>query len=253
MVYKSQQYLLEKLADLPSDIQTAVGSVSSVDILNSIAKKFALTIDRLGELADETWLVMLGVTHPTEFIGNLEKRLGIERAKASQIAGEINEQIFLPIRESLKKIHAEKEEGSASVEKSSALTGQSRASVLIGAIENPEMTSWIGKENSGDMGSESSNTIDVRRLTSNIPVDTHENRIPIQVVDNIVQSSALNKHEPGGPIGEGILPAIPAQKNALPDNLIETQMTAPFRLPKQSTHIIEPPKLNQDPYREQPN
>ena len=229
----SKEQLLEKFDQLPQDLQDAILAVETSDKLQLIAKKFGLHIDQTGEMGSETGLVMLGITHPTEFIGNLEKRLGVERAKAAQIAGEVNEQIFLPIRDSLKKIHAESEaEVPADVGSRSSYMNVGRPTsdfenrALIGAIENPEMTSWLG---------------------------SGETRPPLEP-----KRGGL---EVGGPVGEGILPSVPqssalnGQSRALeptvPDNLIETQMSGSFSLPKQKTNIVEPPRLNQDPYREQ--
>ena len=64
-----------------------------------------MNIEQIGDLANETGMVMLGVTHPNEFIANLADRLEVDKEKARAIAQEINEQIFKKVRESLRKIH----------------------------------------------------------------------------------------------------------------------------------------------------
>ena len=55
-------------------------------------------------MVGEAGYVMLGVTHPNDFIGNLAERLEVDKEKARAIAQEINEQIFKKVRESLRKI-----------------------------------------------------------------------------------------------------------------------------------------------------
>lgn len=94
---------------LPSDIQEALVSVEVGNILEEIGKKHRLHVDQAGELYDETGLVMFGITHPKDYIRNLQTRLKTDADTAKKIAIDVNEQIFRPIRESLKKIHGVEE------------------------------------------------------------------------------------------------------------------------------------------------
>jgi hypothetical protein len=98
------EQLKEIYMKLPNDLKDAIFSVDSAEIIQAIGKKYNLAIDKTGELADETGLVMLGITHPDNFISNLAERLGIDKDTAGKIAGEVNNQIFAKVRESLKKI-----------------------------------------------------------------------------------------------------------------------------------------------------
>ena len=104
MPYTNAQ-ILERFKKLPEDVKEAMFSVDTVQIMQEIGEKNKLMIDKIGELADETGLVMLGLTHPNEFISHLAERLGVERDIAKEIAEEINTKVFFPIRENLKKIH----------------------------------------------------------------------------------------------------------------------------------------------------
>src|SRR3989339_971353 len=91
--------------NLPNDLKTVFFSANKDETIESIGRKHNLTIDKIGDLANETGMVMLGVTHPNEFIGNLTERLEVDKEKARAIAQEINEQVFKKVRESLRKIH----------------------------------------------------------------------------------------------------------------------------------------------------
>jgi hypothetical protein len=91
---------------LPLDVQTAMSSVDTIGKMQSIGQKHELHIDQIGELGKETGLVMLGLTHPSAYVKNLTERLNLDRGKATEIARDVNEQIFKPIRESLKRIHS---------------------------------------------------------------------------------------------------------------------------------------------------
>ena len=80
------------------------------EIVEKIGRENQLNIEQIGDLANETGMVMLGVTHPNEFIGNLADRLEVDKEKARVIAQEINEQIFKKVRDSIRKIHNMREE-----------------------------------------------------------------------------------------------------------------------------------------------
>lgn len=111
MVELKYNQLMEIYKKLPEDLKDAIFSVDSADITRNIGEKNKLTIDKIGELASETGRVMLGITHPNDFISNLADRLETDKEKARAIANDINEQIFKPVRDSLRKIHNIREEG----------------------------------------------------------------------------------------------------------------------------------------------
>lgn len=99
------EQLVEIYKKLPQDLLDALFNVDTSDVIEKVGRKHALTIDKIGELGNETGMVMLGVTHPNEFISNLADRLKTDKETARAIANEINEQIFKPVRDSLRKIH----------------------------------------------------------------------------------------------------------------------------------------------------
>jgi hypothetical protein len=140
MTYTKEQ-LNEFYRKLPPELQDAMGSMDNADANWNIGQKFKLHIDKIGELGYETGLVMLGLTKPQDFVGNLEKSLGVDKVTAAAIAKEVNEQIFLPIRDSLKKIHHMGTETEESIEPMKPLKPESeepnKADVLQ-AIEQPE-------------------------------------------------------------------------------------------------------------------
>ncbi|MEX0934053.1 MAG: hypothetical protein WD003_02225 [Candidatus Paceibacterota bacterium] len=107
---KNSATIKEFIKKLPQDIQTAAASTEVFDALEKIGKRHNLHVDALGGLVDETTFVILGLTHPNEFISNLAKRIGVEREKARAIAEDVNKEVFHPIRESLKEIHSLKKE-----------------------------------------------------------------------------------------------------------------------------------------------
>lgn len=99
------EQLKEVYRKLPQSVQDAIFSIDTAEIIREIGEKYKLMIDKTGELADETGLVMLGFTHPKDYIPHLAERLGVDKEVAKEIGEEINSKVFFPIRENLKKIH----------------------------------------------------------------------------------------------------------------------------------------------------
>ena len=62
MAQIKQEDIIAKYQDLPEDLQKALVSSSFSNAITEVGKKNGLAIDKVGELADETGLVMLGIT-----------------------------------------------------------------------------------------------------------------------------------------------------------------------------------------------
>ena len=101
----TEEQIAQMYDNLPEDLKDAIFGLEMNEIVEKIGRENQLNIEQIGDLANETGMVMLGVTHPNEFIGNLADRLEVDKEKARAIAGEINEQIFKKVRESLRKVH----------------------------------------------------------------------------------------------------------------------------------------------------
>ncbi len=103
MADDTQQQIEKRLAELPEDVRQAILSSDLDQKLRDIAQKHSLHVDQGSALSDETMLVMLGFSDPSEFAGNLAAQLHMPPADAQALAGEVSEQVFLPIRDSMKK------------------------------------------------------------------------------------------------------------------------------------------------------
>lgn len=67
----------------------------------------------MGELEDEVFLVMLGFSNPDTFGVRLAQELHLAPEKGRAVAADVSNQIFLPIRESMKKFAEEQRGGTA--------------------------------------------------------------------------------------------------------------------------------------------
>ena len=102
----TRQQLKERYAKLPKEVKAVLDSEENTDRIYDLGNKNKLHIDKIGLLNQEINLVMLGMVKPQEFVPNLREKLKIDDEEARQLAVEVNEQIFAPIRESLKQVHA---------------------------------------------------------------------------------------------------------------------------------------------------
>ena len=97
----------EKFDQAPEKIQNIVLSVETSDALYEIEKKYDIYKEEnnLRVLPKETTDVLIGLTHPKDFVPNLEKSFSIPKEKAREIAKEVNEKIFSLVKDLLIEIH----------------------------------------------------------------------------------------------------------------------------------------------------
>ena len=99
----------QQIEKLPENIRKALISVDYKVKLRDITRRQKLLIDRAGKLEIETTLVMIGLEPLADYVPNLQRELEIPLTKAKEIALDISENIFKPIRESLRAMNAEVE------------------------------------------------------------------------------------------------------------------------------------------------
>lgn len=101
--------LEEQLLKLPQDLQQAVTSVHVADTIREIAQENKLLIDQSETFFGLTTYVMLGLLPVKNFKQNLMSELRIPDELASKLILQINERIFVKVRESLQKIQEEQD------------------------------------------------------------------------------------------------------------------------------------------------
>lgn len=93
--------------NLPTDLRRTMVSATSTEIIQEIARKNELNDEKTGLLAEETGYVLLGfINHgavPDDLIGLLE----VNKTQANEIAAELDQKIFLPVKDMLIKTHGE--------------------------------------------------------------------------------------------------------------------------------------------------
>ncbi len=99
---EAQKLIEDRLKELPADVRDAVLANDLGERVRAIGERNHLHIDQTGSLEEETVLVMLGFADPREFVDQLQESLHVDETTALALAEEVNDEIFRPIRESMK-------------------------------------------------------------------------------------------------------------------------------------------------------
>ncbi len=89
------------MEELPEDVRASIQSADLEAKIQKIGAKHQLHVDQIGNLLDETILVMLAFSDASEFTPNIQSRLGVTGEKAEAIAEDISNEVFMSIRQSL--------------------------------------------------------------------------------------------------------------------------------------------------------
>ena len=136
---ETQEIIKERYEMLPEDIKKVISDADLPTKIENIANKNGLHIDQSGGLVTEVYLVMLGMDKSENFAKNVSKNLGISLNMAIAIEGDINKEIFLPIRESLMEMSKAQDiiEEKANSEDTDSATNREQ---ILNDIENPTPT-----------------------------------------------------------------------------------------------------------------
>lgn len=103
----SNEEIERRYEALPDDVLEAFEGADASRRIFEIAKAEGIAIDKIGEVARAVGYILLGVMPASDLPEALVSDLG-DQGKANKIALAISEKIFLPIRESMKKIEGER-------------------------------------------------------------------------------------------------------------------------------------------------
>lgn len=92
-----------KEREIPAEILEAIKSSRVYLKLEEIGERYNLLLDQVGQLEVDTRMVMVGNLESEKFIETMAKNLEISMGMASKIASDINIEVFVPLRESLRK------------------------------------------------------------------------------------------------------------------------------------------------------
>ncbi len=94
----TNKIIQDKFNSLPESIKDLILSDQYQNILIEIGQKYQLSQEQLGILERETTLVLMGLTAPDEFEDELKLTLKVEDLRNSQIAKDVNNNVFSRVK-----------------------------------------------------------------------------------------------------------------------------------------------------------
>ena len=94
-----------KFFQLPQKLRQAIPSVETNNKIRKAAEKNNLNEEQLWNFSYIVGMVLLGETNITEFVKEIQEKCELDEESARRIARDINQTVFLPLKEELKKIH----------------------------------------------------------------------------------------------------------------------------------------------------
>lgn len=103
MTEKSKTIIKEKIFNLPKELQNAINISGWEKMSEEIGKKYLLSEDEINTFQLETASLLLGFIDEDSYPLNIEDSVGVSSEEAKKITGEVNQNIFNPIYETLQK------------------------------------------------------------------------------------------------------------------------------------------------------
>ncbi len=103
---ETKKIIQDQMKNLPQDVKEAIISVDYTNRMQEITRRQKLLIDQAAKLEMETTLVLIGLEPLTDYISNLQRELVVNEIRAREVALDVSENVFKPIRESLKRMNS---------------------------------------------------------------------------------------------------------------------------------------------------
>mgnify|MGYP001582457575 CR=1 FL=1 len=242
--------------EIPEELKTAIEAANIGDNFLRIIKKYRLHIDQEAGAWAAIELLVRGGAKPDDFVKKIERLGQIDHRTAIEIGQDINKEILLPIRDTLKKIAELAETHGAELEGKESIMAGIMDPEAIGKISRP---SRIYEEEPV----EEEHPAPVAVLEKPLIPDLSLPELPAPTAEDLTYENA----EPAGvtilPAREGVRVVAPLPEASIPTptpTIHEEKFATLSRIPTQETVVSGDPKQSvipedmktraPDPYRE---
>lgn len=160
--YTTKEYK-EILSKLPQEIRDKVSSYDTVEALWKIGESHKLHVDQIGAMNNVALDVMMGITASKDFVEELSKAIGVSRLEANLISSSIDEELFKPIKELMKKTYGDsapfKLKTLQRIDEKEEHPDELHKDEILKAIEDPEIVN-LSKRESNDKNTDNTHTIE---------------------------------------------------------------------------------------------
>lgn len=248
--------LKEYLPKLPQKLREAILSVDFRKNIEVVGKKNSLHINQVGLLENETVLVLLGLESGNDYARNIRRELQITEDRAREITKQINELIFIPVRESLQEF----------LKKEWEAEGNTRLRTAGGGLSSSPVQKFQKPFDQKNITPHVVPKVDTREKTTSITTAQPIIRAPIREQSTpvrTVESQGIPARTESAPAPTNVprvepphpfLPPLRKDGTRIPQNFMERKLAEQVRIPAQEVILEKPPeadrKTSVDPYRE---
>ncbi len=90
---------------LPDNLKIHIASAETAEAVRIISQKHQFSENQVPQLSHITAMILIGEINIVNFVKTLQEKFELKEESARQLARDINQEIFLPVKEDLKKIH----------------------------------------------------------------------------------------------------------------------------------------------------
>ena len=99
---RSEEEVKRAYTSAPKVIQDALSDGPAVDFMVALQERYNLHIDVAGTVVEKIRDLLLGLSNPTEFLGELIN-LGIQDTVARSLVTDLNTEVFMPLRDRIRE------------------------------------------------------------------------------------------------------------------------------------------------------
>ena len=134
----SKEELEKRIDELPEEIQNLLYSPEMYTAVKQVSSKHQLHVDQMDLLETETAQVMLGFTETAQFPQAIAQSLKLDTTQATAIAKDINDTLFVKIREAMKPKVVEATQKISNPPAATTPAVSEKSVVMPSAIKAPE-------------------------------------------------------------------------------------------------------------------
>ena len=105
-----EESVKQVMRTLPPSIRQYLGQGKYSPVAKHLMEKYGLHIDQGTVLEREIMLLLMGIESPDEFVQALTEEARLDEKTIRGIMGDVNEQIFIPLRDEMRRADTKKEE-----------------------------------------------------------------------------------------------------------------------------------------------
>ncbi len=256
--YLDQLAKLRETIESNPDLKKAIGNDNNIfDRIYEIASKHELILRQTGLIYDLTTEVILGKLSSKDFVDKLKKGIEEEKwddfddKKIADITADLNEKIFLPIREAMRGSNENQKQKTGGDEEAEELKKED----VLHAIENPHPATFRVQQTTENLKPKTQTVGLPPKATIPPPPPPPPAPIPESSQASSSKLSTGASYKPAGLQAASSPAHVPQSSQASSPSILEQKLSGSVKIPTETKIDVPnsaPQKYDKDPYREAP-